>query len=236
MTDGLQSVFPSRLETASGETSSQEADVATREALQGVRPAGIAGLTSSSTAPGAPGLRGLNAQPSLPRWRDVRAELPALRAQLRRAERKRDVERERLIAAALARALVRRRSELDIAVRLARRAVLLGEDGLRTDLAAWHCQLGQTELGVGMLLPLLESPGLDRARLSMRVALYWSRLGDAERALTALREAAAYDPDDPLIHELQATVHGWAPRVASAAPRASARPSSRTACCCPTAR
>jgi hypothetical protein len=152
----------------------------------------------------------------LPRWNDARAEVPALRAQLRRAELERDVERERLIAAALARALVKRRAELDIALRLGRRAVLLGDDTLRMELASWHCQLGQTELAVGMLVPLLEQPGLDRARLSMRIALYHARLGDAEQALGALREAGAHDPDDPLIHELMATVHGWAPLATSA--------------------
>src|SRR6185295_14696199 len=198
------------LESASGGASSREADVLTRALLLPAGPARLGG------AGGLGGPRVLSKEPALPRWPDARAELPMLRAQLRRAERKRDVERERLIAAALARALMRRRCELDIAVRLARRAVLLGEDALRTDLAAWHCQLGQTELGVRMLLPLLESPGSDRARLSMRIALYWARLGDADQALAALREAAAFDPDDPLVHELQATVHGWAPHVASA--------------------
>lgn len=220
MTDGLQSVRPSGLESASGGASSQEADVAARDALRHVGPAQREGAGGAAVGRGA--LCASSKEPALPRWPDARAELPMLRAQLRRAERKRDVERERLIAAALARALVRRRCELDIAVRLARRAVLLGEDALRTELAAWHCQLGQTELGVGMLLPLLESPGLDRARLSMRIALYWARLGQAEPALSALREAAAYDPEDPLIHELQATVHGWAPHVASAAQAAEA--------------
>jgi tetratricopeptide (TPR) repeat protein len=166
-------------------------------------------------------LAGALPEPPLRRWQ-ARAELPALRAQLRRAERKRDVERERLIAAALARALVKRRCELDIAVRLARRAVLLGDDGLRMELSSWHCQLGQTEMAVGMLTPLLESPGLDRARLSLRIALYWARLGQAESAVAALREASAYDPDDPLIYELLATVHGWAPGATSAVQAADA--------------
>src|SRR5690606_33153839 len=110
----------------------------------------------------APGRAPLPESP-LPRWGDARAEVPSLRAQLGRAELERDVDRERLIAAALARALVKRRAELDIALRLARRAVLLGDDTLRMELAGWHCQLGQTALAVGMLVPLLELPGLDRA-------------------------------------------------------------------------
>ena len=142
MTEGLQSVHPSGL--SSGGTSqpgdstragasSREADGATRgtgfHATGGSTPAGFAGGAPLALA----GILGVTEETPLPRWPEARAELPALRAQLRRAERKRDVDRERLIAAALARALVRRRCELDIAVRLARRAVLLGEDALRTD-------------------------------------------------------------------------------------------------------
>ena len=206
MSDGYQSVHPPGAEKAAGGASSPEAEAESNEV-----PLASAASEQRSLA------RGVGSEAPLRRWPGARAELPALRAQLRRAERKRDVERERLIAAALARALVKRRSELDIAVRLARRAVLLGDDSLRMDLAGWHCQLGQTSLAVGMLVPLLESPGFDRARLSMRIALYWARLGEARSALTALREAAAYDPDDPLIHELQATIYGWAPRETSAA-------------------
>lgn len=156
------------------------------------------------------------AAPPLPRWRSGRAELPALRARLKRAEECSDVDGERRAAAALARALVERGSELDIAVRLARRAVLLGDDSLRVELSGWHCQLGQTALAVGMLTPLIDVAGAERSRLLMRIALYWARLGEAEHALSALREAQAQDSDDPLVHELQAMVHGWAPESTSA--------------------
>ncbi len=175
------------------------------------RPSGVVGRRRPSVLPfGSP----MTVEP-LRRFPDREAELPRLRAQLRRAERQRDVERERVVAAALARALIRRRSELDIAVRLARRAVLLGDDGLRIDLATWHCQLGQTALAVGMLAPLLEGSGLDRSRLLVRIALYWARLDQPDNALAALREAAAYDPNDPLAHELQGAIFGWAPSVTS---------------------
>lgn len=211
MSEGLPSVHPQAPPAVSGSASSRGADT------EGQFASPDSGLAESRAI-----ARGLGAAPPLPRWPNARAELPALRAQLRRSERKRDIERERLIAASLARALFKRRSELDIAVRLARRAVLLGDDSLRIELAGWHCQLGQTSLAVGMLMPLLESPGVDRARLSLRIALYWARLGQAENALAALREAAAFDPDDPLSHELQATVHGWAPRAMSAAQAAEA--------------
>src|SRR5262249_7568067 len=121
MTDGLQSVHPSGLERASGDASSREADVATRDARLRVGPSKPARGSPAGAAVTLGGLRGVSQESALPRWPDARAELPALRAQLRRAERKRDVDRERLTAAALARALVRRRCELDIAVRLARR-------------------------------------------------------------------------------------------------------------------
>lgn len=149
-------------------------------------------------------------------------EIPQLRAQLRRAEREHDVERERLVAASLARALAKRQVELDVAVRLGRRAVLLGDESLRPELAQWHCQLGQIELAVGILGPLVESPGLDRSRLLMRIALYWARLGKAGEALSALREAAAYSPTDPLLFELSAMVRGWAPGATSAVEAADA--------------
>ncbi|HWO10351.1 MAG TPA: hypothetical protein VNN80_12750, partial [Polyangiaceae bacterium] len=209
MNDGFQSAYPREAATiaggarASGGLPSPEADV----------DAAALPRRRDSRAPAPPAFA---VEPALPRWRSERAELPALRAQLARAEQTRDVGRERLIAAALARTLVRRSAELDIAVRLGRRAVLLGDETLRIELAGWHAQLGQTELAVGMLAPLLELPDIDRARLAMRIALYQARLGDAEQALGALREAAAHDPGDPLIHELTATVHGWAPWAAAA--------------------
>jgi tetratricopeptide (TPR) repeat protein len=173
---------------------------------------GFAATGEVRTRPPAP----LTTAPPLPRWPDASIEIPSLKAQLRRAELARDVEREKLVAASLARSLVKRQRELDVAVRLGRRAVLLGDDSLRAELALWHCQLGQLELAVGMLTPLLESPGLDRSRLLMRTALYWARLGRPEDALAALREASAYSPGDPLIHELLAMVYGWAPRATSA--------------------
>jgi Tfp pilus assembly protein PilF len=210
MNDGFQSAYPPQAATSAGGgrgrsgAPSPEADIET--------PLLTGRGRRDSRVPARPAV---GAEPPLPRWRGERAELPALRSQLARAELARDVGRERLIAAALARALIKRRAELDIAVRLGRRAVLLGDETLRMDLASWHCQLGQTELAVGMLAPLLELPDIDRARLAMRIALYHARLGDAEQALGALREAAAHDPADALVYELMATVHGWAPWATS---------------------
>jgi hypothetical protein len=138
MSDGLHSAFPPSLVAPPGVSASPgaEADPAGE---------GAGRLTMDVVGVASP----------LPRWPDGRAELPALRAQLRRAERRRDSERERRVAASLSRALVKRRCELDIAVRLARRAVLLGDDSLRMELSSWHCQLGHTALAVGMLAPLL---------------------------------------------------------------------------------
>jgi cellulose synthase operon protein C len=221
MSDGFQSAYPPGVATISGGAGgggeTTPASGSTSPEAES-RPSSFPSSFPRRPKPGsmAPGRAPFPHAAPLPRWREARAELPALRAQLRRAELERDVERERLIAAALARALVKRRAELDIALRLGRRAVLLGDETLRVDLATWHCHLGQTELAVGMLLPLLESPGLDRARLALRIASYFARLGDAEQALAALREAAAHDPTDPLVYELMAMVHGWAPWATSA--------------------
>ena len=142
MNDGFQSACPPEAATiaggdrAPGGPPSPEADGSTLPRRR------------DSRVPARPPM---TAEPPLPRWRGERAELPALRSQLARAELTRDVGRERLIAAALARALIKRRAELDIAVRLGRRAVLLGDETLRMDLASWHCHLGQTELAVGKI-------------------------------------------------------------------------------------
>src|SRR5688572_25198656 len=216
MSDGFQSAYPPGVATISGGAGGGGGALPVVEAPSPEaepRRSSFPRLNKPDSR--APGRAPFPRVDPLPRWRETRAELPTLRAQLRRAELDRDVERERLIAAALARALVKRRAELDIALRLGRRAVLLGDESLRMELASWHCQLGQTGMAVGMLVPLLELPAIDRARLAMRIALYHARLGDAEQALGALREAAAHDPGDALIYELMATVHGWAPWATS---------------------
>src|SRR5690348_5439683 len=111
MNDGFQSADPHGVATISGASRSGSArpiGVISPEAEAG----GVSSVPESPRGSGdsrVPG-RLFAADPPLPRWRDARAELPALRAQLVRAEAERDVERERLIAAALARALIKRRA------------------------------------------------------------------------------------------------------------------------------
>src|SRR4051812_38418409 len=130
MNDGFQSAYPP---DATIPTGGRDAASVARDPISPTAEAPVLPRRNSpSRAPSRP----LPEVPPLPRWRETRAELPVLRAQLERAELERDVDRERLIAAALARALVKRRAELDIALRLGRRAVLLGDDNLRIELAS----------------------------------------------------------------------------------------------------
>ncbi|HTV21300.1 MAG TPA: hypothetical protein VMG12_21585, partial [Polyangiaceae bacterium] len=106
MNDGFQSAYPAGVASISGGVTpgagpgslggmlaSPEADVDAVLPLEASRPFDAA-RPRDSRAPG----RAPQPESALPRWRDARAELPALRAQLSRAELERDVDRERLIA------------------------------------------------------------------------------------------------------------------------------------------
>src|SRR5262245_25754819 len=73
-----------------------------------------------------------------------RAELCQLRSRLEVARSSGDADAERIAAAALARALAARGTELDTATRLARRALVLGDDpALREELSGWFAGLGE---------------------------------------------------------------------------------------------
>ena len=83
-----------------------------------------------------------------------RAELASLAAKLEGAGG--DEQQERAAVVALARALATRGTELDVATRLGRRALLLGEDStLREELAAWFVSLGEPALAASTLRPLV---------------------------------------------------------------------------------
>src|SRR5689334_5464369 len=84
-----------------------------------------------------------------------RAELASLSAKLGAANRAGSDVEERASAAALARALAARGTELDAATRFARRALLLGEEPLlREELSAWFTGLGEPLLAGATLRPL----------------------------------------------------------------------------------
>lgn len=147
-----------------------------------------------------------------------RAELGALYARLASASRVHDETEERASAAALARALAARGTELDAATRLARRALLLAEDpALREELAGWFASLGEPALAAATLSPLTEGrTGKDAAQLFVRIGVLLGRGGDAFGAREALNEAQRHDPSDPLPAELVGSLAAWAPETVSA--------------------
>ncbi len=139
-----------------------------------------------------------------------RAELSSLAAKLAAAGRAGNEQEERVAAAALARALSARGTELDAATRFARRALLLGEDAaLREELSGWFSGLGEPLLAAATLRPLLEQPGADVAALSLRVGALFCRGGDARAAREALIVAAREKPSDPLAVEQLAAIAAW---------------------------
>jgi lipopolysaccharide biosynthesis regulator YciM len=145
----------------------------------------------------------------------ARAELASLRAKLKSAARAHDVETERVCAAALARALASRGAELDAATRLARRALLLGEEAsLREELSSWFAALGEPALAAATLKALVDNEMGERlARLLTRIAVFLGRHGDPRGAADALASAARSNPGDPVPEELRGAIAAWAPEA-----------------------
>jgi tetratricopeptide (TPR) repeat protein len=140
-----------------------------------------------------------------------RAELVALFAKLESSGG--DELAERVAAAALARALSTRGTQLDVATRLARRALLIGDDaGLREDLAGWFVSLGEPALSAATLRPLVPAHGgSDAAALLVRIGVLLARAGEARAASDAFADAADADPTDPVPVETRASLSAWAP-------------------------
>ncbi len=157
----------------------------------------------------------------VPHRMGARAELASLGARLAAASASGDSERERVAAASLSRALAARGTELELATRYARRALLLNEDPvLREELAGWFASLGEPSLAAITLRPLLNGKkGSDAAVLYMRLAVLLGRAGDAEGQRDALTHAAAENPAELQALELLGAIGAWAPQVM---PRAAA--------------
>ena len=147
----------------------------------------------------------------------ARAELASLRAKLRSATQAHDVEAERICAASLARALAARGAELDTATRLARRALLLGEDpSLREELSSWFAALGEPGLAAATLKALVETELGERlSRLLTRIAVFLGRHGDPRGASEALASASRANLTDPVPDELRGAIAAWAPEAVS---------------------
>lgn len=146
-----------------------------------------------------------------------RAELESRFARLAAARKSGDEATERATAAELARALMHRGSELEQATRLARRALLLGEDPvLREELAGWFGMLGEPALAAATLRPLLaQRPPTEAGPLLTRIGTLLARAGEATAAREAFEEAMAAAPADPNPAELAAALGAWAPEVVS---------------------
>jgi hypothetical protein len=158
------------------------------------------------------------------RRRGARAELAALRGKLRTATRHADTDAERTSAMALARALAERGTELDLATKLARRSLMLGDDpALREELSSWFAALGEPGLAAATLRPLVETESGERlGRLLTRIAVFLGRHGDARGAAEALASAAAADTRDAVAEELRGAIGAWAPDAVPAPEAATA--------------
>ncbi|MEB2313141.1 MAG: hypothetical protein OZ928_14925, partial [Polyangiaceae bacterium] len=153
-----------------------------------------------------------------------RAEQAWLEAQVRAASASGDAEAEREASAALARLLAARGTELDTATKLARRALLLGEDAaLRDELSTWLAALGEAALAAATLRPLIApAPGSEAAKTLVRSAVLLCRAGAVAEAVAALDDAAKRDEADPTALELLGAIGGWAPEAVDAARAAGA--------------
>ncbi len=140
-----------------------------------------------------------------------RAELTSLFARIEGPPT--DEQTERAAAVALSRALATRGTQLDVATRLARRALLLGDDPvLREELAGWFVSLGEPALAAATLRPLVAPTGGPEAQaLLVRIGVLLARAGEARAASDALADAVDADAQDPVAAELRASIATWAP-------------------------
>ncbi len=183
-------------------------------------------LSSESTAPradeggGAPSARKVvgawvqeAATQALPRRTGARAEQAWLRGRLVQARASDDWEAERAASVQLARALAARGTELDLAARLARRALVLGEDPqLREELSGWFAGLGEPGLAAATLRPAaLERRPEQAALVLTRIAVFEARAGTPEAAVDALREASQLAPADAVVLEVLGAVGAHSP-------------------------
>ncbi len=148
----------------------------------------------------------------LPRRLDARAELGLLEARATFTTHEgSEAAAQRSAATAFARALAARGTELDVAARHARRALLLGDDAtLRDELGTWLAALGEPTQAAATLLPLAKTQqGVEASRSWLRIAVLMGRAGDAAGAARALQSAAEAAPGDPLPHELRGALATW---------------------------
>ncbi len=155
---------------------------------------------------------------ALPRFEGPLARAAHLFALLEDAQAANDVEREREVSESLARLLSARGTELDVAVRLARRALVLGDDPiLRSDVAGWLSGLGDpTAAALELRAGRDVAPGTTLSRTLVRVAVLLARANKPDLAVLVLEEAAEADQADPMPCELVGLLSSWASAIVPA--------------------
>jgi len=154
----------------------------------------------------------------------ARAEEAHLRSRLVESRLTGDLVGEREGSILLARLLATRGRDLGVATKLARRALMLGEDeALRVELSGWLAGLGECALAAATLRGLCdpERP-TETARTLVKIAVLLARADDTSGAADALREAIDLDPADAMASELYGAIAAWAPEAVSEAEAAAA--------------
>jgi hypothetical protein len=179
---------------------------------------------SSPQSVGAVVLAHLRDDMPISRHSGARAEEAHLRSRLVESRSAGDLEAERAASIQLARLLATRGRDLGVATKLARRALMLGEDApLRTELSGWLAGLGECALAAATLRGLSDPlRPMETARTLVKIAVLLTRADDTAGAADALREAIELDPHDPLASELYGAIAAWAPDAVSLADGAAA--------------
>ena len=145
----------------------------------------------------------------------ARAQQASLRARVAACRAAGDFEGEGAAAAALARSLAARGSELDAATKLARSALVAGDDAiLRDELSGWFAGLGEAMLAAATLRPALEDQPSDKQAATLtRIAVLHARAGQGDKTVAALEDATRLDDRDPVPAELLGAVGAWDPEA-----------------------
>lgn len=152
---------------------------------------------------------------ALARFEGPLAQAAHLAAVLEDAVAGGDRAREREASESLARLLSARGTELDLAVKLARRALALEDDPiLRSDVAGWLAGIGDPATAALELRAGTEvAPGTTRARTLTRVAVLLARASKPDGAAVVLEEAGESDASDPMPCELIGLLSSLSPDV-----------------------
>lgn len=166
----------------------------------------------------------------LPRDDGARADVCFTAARLADAVDEQDAEAERRLGIELARKYAARGTDLDEALRLALRALELGEDpALRSEVSGWLGGVGEPSLAAAELelVARLAKAPRTRARTWMRAAVLRARSGEIQGARDLLVKAADADPTDAIALELVGTFSSWSSLPAIESARAYVQAASR---------